>query len=86
MILLGLKSKRLVKIIKNMMDDKLFSEMMQCVHYIGMNKDVSDALVVLKQLTKLDRFEMIVMFMDENDQKLLKEIKQKCVEQKLNMK
>eukprot|EP01084_Bolivina_argentea_P078289 142032_1 len=85
LILLKLKNKRLDKIIKNMMDDKLFSQIIQCVHYIGMNNDICDTLVILKQLIKLDRFEMIVMFMDENDEKLLKEVKQKCVKQKLNV-
>jgi len=85
LVLLALKNKRIDKIIKNMIDDTLFSEMIETVHYIAIQIDIKDGLLLLKQLTKLDRFEMIVMFMNEIDQKLLKEIKQKCVDNQLNI-
>eukprot|EP01084_Bolivina_argentea_P102217 183158_1 len=77
-ILMGLKKKRMDKIIKNMIDDTLFAQMIQTVHYIAMNMELKDALLILKQLTTLDRFEMIVMFLDESDQRLLTEMKDKC--------
>ena len=87
LVLLALQQKKmqLKRIIKNMMDDVMFSEMIQTVHLIGMERDTGDALRLLKQLTKLERFEMIVMFMEESDQALLKELKQKCTDVRLGI-
>jgi len=82
-VLLAMKKKKMERIIKNMMDDVMFSQMIQTVHFIGMHRDVADALRILKQLTKLERFEMIVMFMEQSDQELLKELKEKCADSQL---
>ena len=84
-ILMAFKDKKLYKIIKNFIDDTLFSEMIGAINYIAMNNNIKDALILLKKLTKLDRFEMIVMFMNDNDQKLLNQIKQKCQQNNLNI-
>ena len=84
-ILLALKHKKLHQIIRNMIDDTLFSQMIHAVHYVGMELKLEDALLILKQMTTLDRFEMIVMFMDDEDQKLLKELQSKCEQSKLDV-
>lgn len=82
-LLLALKHRKLDHIIRNMLDDALFSQMIHVIHFIGMELEIKDAVLILKQLTTLDRFEMIVMFMDEEDQKLLQELKTKCDHQQL---
>eukprot|EP00485_Elphidium_margaritaceum_P013240 CAMPEP_0202686816 /NCGR_PEP_ID=MMETSP1385-20130828/2578_1 /ASSEMBLY_ACC=CAM_ASM_000861 /TAXON_ID=933848 /ORGANISM="Elphidium margaritaceum" /LENGTH=419 /DNA_ID=CAMNT_0049341475 /DNA_START=35 /DNA_END=1294 /DNA_ORIENTATION=+ len=83
LILLALKQKKMDKIIKNMMDDTLFAEMICAIHYIAIHSDIKDALVLLNKVTQLDRFEMIAMFLNETEKQLLQEMKQKCVAQKL---
>merc|ERR1712013_38697 len=84
-VLLAMNSANLKmeRVIKNMMDEVLFSQMIGAVHFIGMERDAADALRILKSLTKLERFEMIVMFMEPSDQTLLSELKRKCAECRL---
>ena len=60
--------------------------MIHAIYYIVMHVEAKNGLLILKQLTKMDRFEMIVMFMTDNDQKLLKDMKQKCIDLKLSTK
>merc|ERR1712129_305094 len=83
LILLKLMDKRIDKIIKNMMDDTLFSQMICAVHHIVMRVNGKKGLRSLKQLTKMDRFEMIVMFMSDGDKELIAQMKQKCVDSKI---
>merc|ERR1712129_107333 len=83
LILLKLMDKRIDKIIKNMMDDTLFSQMICAVHHIVMRVNGKKGLRLLKQLTKMDRFEMIVMFMSDGDKELIGQMKQKCVDLKI---
>merc|ERR1712083_720913 len=77
-ILMALRHRKLDKVIRNMIDDTLFSQMIHTIHHIGMEMNMADAILILKQLTTLDRFEMIVMFMEKEDQTLLKKLQQKC--------
>jgi len=84
-ILLALKHRKLGVIIRNMIDDTLFSQMIRSVHHIGMEMEMKDALLILKQMTTLDRFEMIVMFMEKQEQTLLKELQQKCSQSELDV-
>lgn len=78
-ILCSISGSNWMKIFANMMDDELFSQIIDGIHHVcQVMGDGKCAVLLLEKLSKIDRFEMIAMFMNEDDRKLLSEMRNSC--------